>query len=235
LALAIIDDLGAIVIIALLYTSELSLPALSLALAGLVVLIALNLAGVRRIAAYVLTGIFVWVCVLKSGVHPTLAGVALGFAIPERGGRAANGDSPLRRLEHMVHPWVTFAILPIFAFANAGVSLAGLSPSSIFAPVPLGIALGLLLGKQIGVMGTTWTAVRLGIGIRPKGATWFQIYGMALLTGIGFTMSLFIGTLAFPDPEYNVAVRIGVLGGSLACGIAGYLVLYAAGKKSTAG
>jgi NhaA family Na+:H+ antiporter len=235
LALAIIDDLGAIVIIALLYTSELSLPALSLALAGLVVLIALNLAGVRRIAAYVLAGIFVWVCVLKSGVHPTLAGVALGFAIPERGGRVANGDSPLRRLEHMVHPWVTFAILPIFAFANAGVSLAGLSPSSIFAPVPLGIALGLLLGKQIGVMGTTWAAVRLGIGIRPKGATWFQIYGMALLTGIGFTMSLFIGTLAFPDPEYNVAVRIGVLGGSLACGIAGYLVLYAAGKKSTAG
>jgi NhaA family Na+:H+ antiporter len=232
LALAIIDDLGAIIIIALFYTTEVSLLALSLALAGVVVLIALNLAGVRRIAVYVLAGIFVWVCVLKSGVHPTLAGVALGFAIPERGSRAANGDSPLRRLEHTVHPWVTFGILPIFAFANAGVSLAGLSPGSILAPVPLGIALGLLLGKQIGVMGTTWAAVRFGIGTQPKGATWFQIYGMALLTGIGFTMSLFIGTLAFADPEYNVAVRIGVLSGSLLCAITGYLALYVAGKKT---
>ncbi len=231
LALAIIDDLGAIVIIALFYTADLSLLSLGLAAAGVVALIALNLAGVRRLAPYVLVGIFLWVCVLKSGVHATLAGVAIGFAVPLRGVRE-NGNAPLRRLEHMLHPWVTYGILPIFAFANAGVPLAGLSPRSVLEPVPLGIALGLLAGKQIGVMGTTWAAVRLGIGIRPDGASWLQLYGMALLTGIGFTMSLFIGTLAFEDPEYNVAVRIGVLSGSLVCGAAGYLVLYLAGRRA---
>ncbi len=234
LALAIIDDLGAIVIIAVFYTADLSPLSLGLAAAGVVALIALNLAGVRNIAPYVLVGIVLWVCVLESGVHATLAGVALGFAVPLRGVKG-DGDSPLRHLEHMLHPWVTYGILPAFAFANAGVSLAGLSPSSILDPVTLGIALGLVLGKQLGVMGTTWVAVRLGLGGAPTGATWLQFYGMALLTGIGFTMSLFIGTLAFQAPEYSAAVRIGVLGGSFICALAGYFVLYIAtgnGKKA---
>jgi len=231
LALAIIDDLGAIVIIALFYTEDLSLLSLGLAAAGLVALLVLNLAGVRRIAPYALAGIFLWACVLKSGVHATLAGVALGFAVPLRGARDG-GESPLRHLEHTLHPWVTYAILPIFAFANAGVSLGGLSLNSLIEPVTLGSALGLFLGKQIGVMGTTWTAVRLGIGSAPSGASWFQFYGLALLTGIGFTMSLFIGTLAFQAPELNDAVRVGVLTGSLVCAISGYLVLYVAGGRS---
>ena len=230
LALAIIDDLGAIIIIALFYTEDLSLLSLGLAAAGLVALLVLNLAGVKRIAPYALVGIFLWVCVLKSGVHATLAGVALGFAVPLRGAKE-NGDSPLRRLEHMLHPWVTYGILPVFAFANAGVSLTGLSLSALLDPVTLGVALGLFFGKQIGVMATTWTAVRLGIGSAPTGATWLQFYGLALLTGIGFTMSLFIGTLAFQAPEYNDAVRIGVLSGSLVCAVAGYLVLYVAGGR----
>ena len=230
-ALAIIDDLGAIVIIALFYTADLSLLSLGLAAAGLAALLVLNLAGVRRIAPYALVGIFLWVCVLKSGVHATLAGVAIGFAVPLRGGKEGD-ESPLRHLEHTLHPWVTYGILPVFAFANAGVSLTGLSLSAaLLDPVTLGVALGLFFGKQIGVIGTTWLAVRLGIGSTPTGATWFQFYGLALLTGIGFTMSLFIGTLAFQAPEYNDAVRIGVLSGSLVCAVAGYLVLYVAGGR----
>ena len=233
LALAIIDDLGAIVIIALFYTADLSLLSLGLAAAGLAALLVLNLAGVRRIAPYALVGIFLWVCVLKSGVHATLAGVAIGFAVPLHGGKEGD-ESPLRHLEHTLHPWVTYGILPVFAFANAGVSLTGLSLSAaLLDPVTLGVALGLFFGKQIGVIGTTWLAVRLGIGSTPTGTTWFQFYGLALLTGIGFTMSLFIGTLAFQGPELNDAVRIGVLSGSLVCAVAGYLVLYAAGGKLT--
>jgi len=230
LALAIIDDLGAIVIIALFYTEDLSLLSLSLGLAGLVALIVLNLAGVRRIAPYVLVGILVWICVLKSGVHATLAGVALGFAIPLRGSDKG-AEPPLRRLEHMLHPWVTYGILPVFAFANAGVSLAGLSLNSLLEPVTLGVALGLFLGKQLSVFGITWIAVQLGIGEKPAGASWLQLYGMSVLTGIGFTMSLFIGTLAFEAPENNVAVRLGVLCASVACGAAGYLVLYLAPRR----
>ena len=222
LALAILDDLGAIVIIALFYTADLSIGSLLLGGAGLVGLAALNRAGVTRIAPYVLLGVFVWICVLKSGVHATLAGVALAFAIPLRTGR---DTSPLHRLEHMLHPWVTFGILPVFAFANAGVSLIGLSPADLLEPVPLGIALGLFLGKQIGVVGAAFMAVRLGWAGLPAGASWGQFYGVALLTGIGFTMSLFIGTLAFPDPSYGAALRVGVLGGSVLAAIAGYLVL----------
>lgn len=224
LALAILDDLGAIVIIALFYTAELSPVSLALAAVGLAGLVALNRMGVVRLAGYVLVGIFLWVCVLKSGVHATLAGVALAFAIPLRtaGPRSA---SPLQVVEHALHPWVVYGILPVFAFANAGVSLAGLSVDALFAPVPLGIALGLFVGKQAGVMGATWAAIRLGVGALPAGATWLHVYGMALLTGIGFTMSLFIGGLAFPGEGYGAAVRIGVLGGSLLSAVAGYLVL----------
>jgi len=227
LALAIIDDLAAIVIIALFYTADLSLISLGLAMAGIAALVALNLAGVRSLAPYVLVGIALWVCVLKSGVHATLAGVALGFAIPLRGAGGVDG-SPLGRLEHALHPWVTYGILPVFALANAGVPLAGLTPAGLLEPVSLGIALGLIFGKQAGVMAAAWLAVRLGLGNLPAGASWLQFYGVALLTGIGFTMSLFIGTLAFQSPEYHVALRIGVLGGSLVCALAGYLVLRAA-------
>jgi len=231
LALAIIDDLGAIIIIALFYTEALSLLSLGLAAAGLLTLLVLNVTGVRRLAPYALVGIFLWVCVLKSGVHATLAGVALGFAVPLRGAKD-EGESPLRHLEHTLHPWVTYGILPVFAFANAGVSLTGLSLNALLDPVTLGVALGLFLGKQLGVMATTWTAVRLGIGSAPSDTTWLQFYGQALLTGIGFTMSLFIGTLAFRAPELTDAVRIGVLSGSFACAVAGYLVLYVASGRS---
>ncbi|HMA88422.1 MAG TPA: Na+/H+ antiporter NhaA [Burkholderiales bacterium] len=224
LALAIIDDLAAIVIIALFYTADLSLLSLGLAAAAVVALAALNLAGVRSLAPYVLVGIALWVFVLKSGVHATLAGVALGFAIPLRGD-ALSTEGPLRRMEHTLHPWVTYGILPVFAFANAGVPLAGLTPAGLLEPVSLGISLGLIFGKQAGVMAASWLAVRLRLGSLPEGASWLQFYGVALLTGIGFTMSLFIGTLAFDLPQYHVALRIGVLGGSLVCALAGYLVL----------
>jgi Na+:H+ antiporter, NhaA family len=228
LALAILDDLGAIVIIAIFYTTDLSPLALALAGAGLVALAALNWAGVTRLAPYVLVGLFLWVCVLKSGVHATLAGVALGLAIPLRASDE-HGRSPLRQMEHALHPWVAYMILPLFAFANAGVSLAGLSPAILVEPVPLGIALGLFLGKQLGVMGATWGAIRLGLGRLPEDANWLQFYGMAMLTGIGFTMSLFIGGLAFEDVGYSAAVRIGVLVGSLLSGIAGFLLLFLLG------
>jgi NhaA family Na+:H+ antiporter len=232
LALAILDDLGAIVIIALFYTDDLSVNALLLAGGGLLALAALNRAGVRRISPYALIGLFVWFCVLKSGVHATLAGVALAFAIPLRVG---GGHSPLHRLELMLHPWVTYGILPVFAFANAGVSLVGLTLADLFQPVPLGIALGLFFGKQIGVLGATLVAVRLGWAGLPVGSNWSQFYGVALLTGIGFTMSLFIGGLAFPEPGYGAAVRLGVLGGSILSAVAGYLLLRLLSGPATRG
>ncbi len=224
LALAIMDDLGAIVIIAIFYTADLSTTSLGLAAIGIGMLIALNLLGVTRIAAYVVTGLFVWICVLKSGVHATLAGVAIAFAIPLRA-QDEDGHSPLIHLEHTLHPWVSYGILPLFAFANAGVSLAGLSMSSLLEPVPLGIAAGLFVGKQIGVFGMTFAAVKFGISSMPEGTTWPQFYGIALLTGIGFTMSLFIGTLAFEDPSYAPGVRVGVITGSILSAVAGYLIL----------
>lgn len=223
LALAIMDDLGAIVIIAVFYTADLSPVALALAGLAIGALAVMNVAGVTRSAAYVLVGAFLWVCVLKSGVHATLAGVATALAVPLK--HDGEGEPPLIHLEHVLHPWVTFGILPLFAFANAGVSLSGLSPGIFLSPVPLGIALGLFVGKQLGVFGSTWIAVRLGWSVLPEGATWPQIYGTALLTGIGFTMSLFIGTLAFVGEEHMAAVRIGVLAGSLLSAVAGYLVL----------
>jgi NhaA family Na+:H+ antiporter len=228
-AVAVIDDLGAIVIIAVFYTYELSLLSLALAGVALVVLVAMNLAGVARASAYVLVGVVLWVCVLKSGVHATLAGVALGLAIP-LGTADEDGHSLLRHMEHKLHPWVAFVILPVFAFANAGVPLAGLTPAALFEPIPLGIAAGLLIGKQIGVFGGAMLAVRLGIARLPAGTTPLAIYGVSLLCGIGFTMSLFIGSLAFGGqvPGYYVAVRLGVLGGSILSGVLGYLVLRAA-------
>jgi NhaA family Na+:H+ antiporter len=224
LALAIIDDLGTIIIIAVFYTSDLSVASLILAALGACVLLALNLSNVTRIAPYVLVGIFLWVCVLKSGVHATLAGVVVALAVPLRV-PGEEGESPLLKLEHSLEPWVVFGVLPLFAFANAGVSLAGLSFGKLLDPVPLGIALGLFVGKTIGITGATWAAVRWGLSPRPEGSTWEQIVGVAMLGGIGFTMSLFIGMLAFPDPEYAAPLRMGVLMGSLVSATIGYMVL----------
>lgn len=232
-AVAIFDDLGAIVIIAMFYTANLSLEALATAGVAIAALVVLNRAGVTQLAPFILVGVVLWVCVLKSGVHATLAGVALALAIPLRA-RDADGRAPLLRLEHMLHPWVAFAIVPIFAFANAGVSLGGLS-RALFDPVTLGIIAGLFVGKQLGIFGTVWLAVRSGLASAPAGTGWLQIYGVSLLAGIGFTMSLFIGTLAFDDSRYASAVRLGVLSGSLLSALCGYLVLRLASDAAADG
>lgn len=224
LAVAIIDDLVAIIIIALFYTQDLSLVALAYGGLGVLGLIILNRMGTMRITPYALIGLFVWACVLKSGVHATLAGVVTALAIPLRA-KDPNNSSPLHRAEHGLHIWVAFLILPLFAFANAGVSLAGITLSDLLAPLPLGIALGLFLGKQIGVFCLSWIAVKLGLAKLPTGATWPQVYGIACLTGVGFTMSLFIGTLAFEGDETLNAVRLGVLMGSIASGVLGFTLL----------
>jgi len=224
LALAIIDDVGAIIIIAAFYTAELSIVSLAIAAACTAVLIGFNYAGVRRFAPYVLVGTIMWVCVLKSGVHATLAGVIIALTIPLKTPDGP-GKSPLHHLEKMLHPWVFFFVMPVFAFANAGVALGGITIGDLFAPIPLGIALGLFVGNQLGICGAVWLATRLRICRLPKDVTWMQIYGASLLAGVGFTMSLFIGTLAFPDPEHATAVRLGVLSGSTLSAIAGYVVL----------
>jgi Na+:H+ antiporter, NhaA family len=228
LTLAIMDDLGAIVVIALFYTNDLSI--LSLVLAGIAVtaLVACNAARVTKVAVYLFIGLILWICVLKSGVHATLAGVATALAIPMRNASKA-GRSPLREVEHALHPWVAYGILPLFAFANAGVSLAGLTPADLLDPIPLGIALGLFIGKQVGVFVFAWFAVFLGLARLPAGVTWSQLYGAAILCGIGFTMSLFIGSLAFDTLAVGAEVndRLGILVGSLASAIAGYLFLRA--------
>ncbi len=223
-AIAIFDDLGAIIIIALFYTAELSLISLALAAVALLGLLILNRSGVTAKTPYILVGLVLWVCVLKSGVHATLAGVALGFAIPLNG-KTKDSASPLKNLEHNLHPWVAYMILPVFAFANAGVSLVGITMETVLAPLTLGIAGGLFIGKQIGVFGFTWVAVKSKLCRLPEGTNWVQIYALALLTGIGFTMSLFIGGLAFDDPEIGSQVRIGVLSGSILSALAGYLLL----------
>ncbi len=227
LALAIIDDLGAIIIIALFYTSQLSTQVLAIAAIGIAALAYLNWRGVTKVAPYLVVGLIVWVCVLKSGVHATLAGVAIALFIPIKASNE-RGESPLKEIEHGLAPWVAFGIMPIFAFANAGVSLHGLTFDDLFAGIPLGIAAGLFIGKQLGIMSFAWAGVKLGIARLPDGVTWFQIYGASLLAGIGFTMSLFIGTLAFDNPEHAASVRIGVLTGSLLSAVVGYLVLRAA-------
>jgi NhaA family Na+:H+ antiporter len=227
-ALAILDDLGAVVIIALFYTEGVSLPMLGLAAACIAALVVLNRLHVTRLPVYLAIGALLWFFVLKSGVHATLAGVALALTIPIGDGSDSDEPehSPLHTLEHALHPWVSFLILPIFGFANAGVSFAGMTPASALAPVPLGIALGLFVGKQIGVFGFAWLAITTGLGRMPAKASLMQLYGVALLCGIGFTMSLFIGALAFPDSlELGKATKIGVLLGSVVSAVAGAVVL----------
>jgi len=226
MALAILDDLGAIVIIAIFYTAQLSFLSLGLAVICLSILIMLNRFGVTRLAPYVITGIILWVCVLKSGVHATLAGVALALAIPLQA-KDSHGRSPARWVEESLIPWVAFGVLPLFAFVNAGVSFKGMTFETITHPIPMGIALGLFAGKQIGVFGASWLAVKTRLASLPTDVNWYGMYGVALLCGVGFTMSLFIGGLAFDEigGQYPKLVRLGVLFGSTCSGIMGYLLL----------
>jgi NhaA family Na+:H+ antiporter len=235
LALAIIDDLAAIAIIAIFYAGDLSLLALGLAAATLILLIVMNRVGVSNLAPYLIAGVFLWVFVLKSGVHATLAGVATAFAIPLTT-REDETESPLRELEHSLHPWVAYAIMPIFAFANAGLSLGGLRAESLLQPVPLGIFLGLVVGKPVGISIFSWVAIRLGIARLPEGANWGQLLGVGMLCGIGFTMSLFIASLAFEHgaTDYLFADRLGILVSSLVAGILGYAALRLAMRKKPA-
>jgi Na+:H+ antiporter, NhaA family len=237
LALAIIDDLGAIIVIAIFYTADLSLLALGLAAIGIAVLIAMNRLKVQSLAAYVLVGLYVWACVLESGVHATLAGTIVGLCVPLRSAHGAPLDeehSLAKRCIHALHPWVAFAIMPAFAFANAGVSLAGLTLETIAAPVTLGVALGLFIGKQVGVMAAVALARLSNIARLPEGAGWGETYGVAILTGIGFTMSLFIGGLAFPGIDHIVEMRLGVIGGSILSAASGLVVLILATRRRTA-
>jgi NhaA family Na+:H+ antiporter len=232
MTLAIIDDLGAIVIIAIFYSGTLSTLSLMLAGACIAALVAMNRMGVVKLGPYMIIGLILWVCVLKSGVHATLAGVTLAFCIPLRTRNAE--PSPLKALEHALHPWVSFGILPLFAFANAGLSLSGVTLESFTHHVPMGIAVGLLLGKTIGVFGLTWMAVKTGIAALPSGANWGQVLGVAILCGIGFTMSLFVGSLAFEpgSSEYAGMDRMGILTGSLFAALIGYAVTAAASRRN---
>jgi NhaA family Na+:H+ antiporter len=233
-ALAILDDLGAIIIIALFYTSDLSLAMLGAAGLCLLVLIAFNRFGITALLPYLAVGAVLWFFVLKSGIHATLAGVALALTIPLHAKPKATRaeDAPLHRLEHALHSPVAYGIIPIFGLANAGVPLSGLSLDAILSPLPLGVAAGLFIGKQVGVYAFAYAAVHLGFADMPAGASRAQCYGVALLCGIGFTMSLFIGALAFPDQEELMnATKIGVLMGSALSALAGFLVLSVAPRE----
>jgi NhaA family Na+:H+ antiporter len=235
LTLAIFDDLGAIVIIAVFYTTDLSALSMIVAACAIVVLFVMNKRGVLSIAPYMLVGLVLWTSVLKSGVHATLAGLVLAMFIPLQKSSELN-TSPLEKLEHELHPVVAFVILPIFAFANTGVSLEGVSLNTLLAPVPLGIALGLFLGNQVGVLGFSWLTVKLKLARLPANVGWLEMYGVALLCGIGFTMSLFISSLAFEQGSQGFVVdyRLGILCGSLLSAGIGYLVLRVALTKSSA-
>ena len=229
-ALAIIDDLGAILIIAFFYSGDLSISYLSLILISYIFLLVLNKFGFKKFTPYLIIGAFMWFFTYKSGIHATIAGVLLASTIPHR---VKDKDfSLLIKLEHAISPYVAFIIMPIFAFANAGVSLQGLSPLSLLQPVPLGILLGLFIGKQVGVMIFSYAAVKLGAAQMPDNSSWLSLYGVSVLTGIGFTMSLFVGNLAFAENiQYIDGVKIGVLAGSLLSTIFGYFILLFSSKK----
>ncbi len=225
-SLAIFDDMGAIVIIALFYTANISSLSLIVSAACLLLLFTLNRRGTMEVAPYIIIGVIMWVAVLKSGVHATLAGVLLAMFIPMRD-RNNPQRSPLKELEHDLHGAVAFIILPLFAFANSGISLQGVGAEQVLHPVPLGIAAGLFIGKQLGVFGFCWLGVKLGIARLPEGVNWSALYGASLITGVGFTMSLFIGSLAFEETGVNLLFdeRLGVIFGSLLSAVAGYLWL----------
>ena len=229
-ALAIIDDLGAILIIAFFYSGDLSISYLSLILISYILLLTMNKYGVKKIAPYLIIGIFMWFFTYKSGIHATIAGVLLASTIPHR---IKDRDfSLLIKIEHAISPYVAYMIMPLFAFANAGVSLAGLTFSTLMLPVPLGIVLGLFFGKQIGVMLFSYISVKLNVAQMPDNSNWVSLYGVSILTGIGFTMSLFVGNLAFAEnTQYIEGVKIGVLTGSLLSTICGYFLLLLTSKK----
>ena len=224
---AIVDDMGAVAIIALAYTSGLNIVALLAAAVILLLLFGMNKAGERRLWPYLVLAVGLWVAVFLSGVHATIAGVLAALTIPLTPSPGAPDDahSPLHRLEHALQPWVAYLIVPVFGFANAGVALGGLGWTELLAPLPIAIAAGLFIGKQVGVLASMRLAVALGLGSRPHGATWLQVYGVAVLCGVGFTMSLFIGGLAFTDPTLASEVKVGVLGGSILSAVLGYLIL----------
>ncbi|RLA77270.1 MAG: Na+/H+ antiporter NhaA [Epsilonproteobacteria bacterium] len=237
MALAIIDDLGAIIVIALFYTVDLSLISIYIASAALAVLIIFNMLGFSRKSIFFAVAAVLWVSVLKSGVHATLAGVAFAFTIPMMAKNPQGQTfSPLKEIEHGLHPWIVFFILPLFAFVNAGVDMRGISLDQMSGPVPIGIMLGLFLGKQIGVFSLSWLAIKLKIASMPKGSNWLMLYGVSLLTGIGFTMSLFINSLAFPDDQlFGGTDRLAILIGTFLSATIGYLVLkYAISDKKNA-
>lgn len=226
LTLAIVDDLGAIVIIAVFYTADLSILSLLVAGGTIILLLIINLAGVVRQAAYVLLGILLWVSVIYSGVHATLAGVVLAFAIPLRA-KNEHGESPLHHLEHTLHPWVAYAILPLFAFANAGIAFGGISIDQLFGSVPMGIAFGLFAGKMIGVFGFSWLIIKFGFAKLPENSNMIGLLGTSILAGIGFTMSLFIDSLAFTEGSalYGDADRLAIIIGSTCSAVLGFFIL----------
>ncbi|MGR5067360.1 MULTISPECIES: Na+/H+ antiporter NhaA [Vibrio] len=234
LALAIIDDLGVVVIIALFYTSDLSTTALVVGFIMTGVLFMLNSKNVTKLTPYMIVGAILWFAVLKSGVHATLAGVVIGFAIPLKGKKGEH--SPLKHMEHALHPYVAFGILPIFAFANAGISLEGVSLAGLTSMLPLGIALGLLVGKPLGIFTFSWVAVKAGIAKLPQGVNFVHIFAVSVLCGIGFTMSIFISSLAFGNvsPEFDTYARLGILMGSTTAAIIGYALLHFSLPKTPA-
>ncbi len=229
--LAIFDDLGAIIIIALFYTDSLSQFSLGMAAILCTVLFLLNRFRVVSLIPYIIIGHILWICVLKSGIHATLAGVVVALAIPMRDDET--GESPLKHLEHAIHPWVAFLILPLFAFTNSGIDLGLLSWESLTSPVALGVIVGLFLGKQIGVFLFSYLAIKLRIASVPTGATLMQVYGVSILTGIGFTMSLFIGSLAYTDDALVNSAKAGTIVGSLLSGVVGFAILYFSTRKNS--
>lgn len=229
LTLATLDDLGAIVIIAVFYTVDLSVLALTLAAAALIILVALNRLNIDRVGLYIIVGVALWIFVLKSGVHATLAGVALAMMIPMR---RRDGSPIINRLEEQLHPYVTFLILPLFAFANSGIPLEGFSLAKLSETVPLGIAAGLVIGKPLGILLTVAAALALGLARLPESCTWRHMAGVSCLAGIGFTMSLFIGSLAFESAELAAAVRVGVITGSVISTLLGVAILLTAPRGS---
>tara|TARA_R110000787_G_scaffold213378_1_gene322909 strand:+ start:4259 stop:5437 length:1179 start_codon:yes stop_codon:yes gene_type:complete len=230
LAIAVIDDIGAIVIIALFYSKSIDWNLLWAALGVLFVMAMLGRARVAQSWPYVILGLVLWLLVLKSGVHATLAGVAAALTIP----MTSRDKRPLEDMEHALHPWVAFMVVPVFAFANAGVSLSGIELAAFAAPLPLGIAAGLVIGKQLGIFGFAWMAVKLRLASLPQDVSWAHVHGLSLIAGIGFTMSLFIGNLAFADAEQIDAVKLGVLTGSLIAAIAGIWLLSRIAKRDKA-
>ena len=235
-AVAIVDDMGAVAIIALAYADGVNVTALAAAAVIFVLMLGINKAGETRLWPFVTLAFALWFAVLLSGVHATVAGVLAAVTIPiiRSPDVPHAAASPLHRMEHAIHPWVAFLIVPVFGFANAGVALGGIALSDLLSPLPLAIAAALFLGKQIGIFGSVRLAVALGLAQRPSGATWTQVYGVALLCGVGFTMSLFIGGLAFDDPALNSGMKIGVLGGSLLSAVAGYLLFTLSGLRRKA-